>query len=75
MERLSGKAKKEFKELANSAALRMDFERMRKNRHDPFVVNGKVDADKVIEFLTEFNAFIGHAPKPFRQITDREMKL
>lgn len=46
-----------------------------RNRHNPFIVNGEVDMDLLLEFLTEYNRFINHEPKPFKPMIDRVMKL
>jgi len=69
-------AEKEFQEMASSESLRLDMETVRRNRHNPFIrKDGSVDADAYITFVTEFNEFIGHEPKPFRQIIDKDMRL
>ena len=39
------------------------------------VIDGKIDMDRLLEFLTEYNEFINHKPKPFKPMVDREMKL
>lgn len=48
---------------------------IRKQRHNPFVKEGRPDADAYIAFISEFNAFVNHRPKPFRRIIDRSMSL
>lgn len=73
---LSDKEKREWLELACSENLREDMRRLQKNRYNPFLKsNGKVDLDKYIHFLTEFNAFANHARKPFHKIIDKDMRL
>jgi antitoxin component HigA of HigAB toxin-antitoxin module len=52
-----------------------DLEYVRKNRHNPFLKDGRVDIEAYLQFVTEFNEFINHAPKPFRPIVDRDMRL
>ncbi|RME66675.1 MAG: hypothetical protein D6778_04365 [Nitrospirae bacterium] len=52
-----------------------DIEHLRRNRHNPFLKEGKVDIEAYLQFVTEFNEFINHAPKPFRRIIDRDMRL
>ncbi|MDO8444639.1 MAG: hypothetical protein Q7T53_00800 [Deltaproteobacteria bacterium] len=42
---------------------------------NPIMVDGRVDGDRLIEFLTGYNEFINHEPKPFKQIKDTMMKL
>ena len=72
---LSPAAEKEFQELARSESFRKDMEVVRLGRIHAFVKDGKVDIDAYLAFVTEFNEFIGHEPKPFRQIIDKDMRL
>ncbi|MDD5132618.1 MAG: hypothetical protein PHH44_08170 [bacterium] len=72
---LTEKEKQEWRELAQSDGLRNDMRRIEKNRHNPFMAQGKIDLDKYIHFLTEFNAFANHVQKPFRRMIDRDMRL
>ncbi len=65
----------ELIELANSDAFRNDMETVRRNRHNPFVKNGVVDVDAYLEFIAEYNEFIGHELKPFKPIIDKDMRL
>ena len=67
--------KKEFLRLAKSLSLKEDMKQLSALRHNPLIIDGKVDVDRWIEFLTQFNEFINHQPKPFRPIIDRVMKL
>jgi len=39
------------------------------------MVDGKVDGDRLVEFLPGYNKFINYEPKPFKQIKDTMMKL
>lgn len=55
--------------------LKKEMQALRSQRHNPFIKNSRVDIDAYIEFITEFNEFINHAPKPFEQIIDRDMRL
>ena len=65
---LSPAAEKEFQELARSESLRQDMETVLRNQHSPFIRKDcNVDADAYITFVTKFNEFIGHEPRPFRQ--------
>ncbi|MBI5101324.1 MAG: hypothetical protein HZB33_05765 [Nitrospirae bacterium] len=61
--------------FAGSEALRRDMETLRTRWRNPFVINGRVDIDGFLEFLTEFNEFINHEPKPFKPMLDWDMKL
>ena len=58
-----------------SDGLSYDLQYISKHRHNPFVKNGKVDADAYIEFVTDYNEFINHQPKPFTKIIDTNMVL
>jgi hypothetical protein len=73
--RISERAAEEFLELSRSELLSKDMDVLRHQRHNPFIKNGKVDVDAYIEFVSEFNEFINHKPKPFKPIIDKEMKL
>lgn len=72
---LNEEEKRELKEMANSSKLKEDMRRLSKTRYNPFIVNGNVDLDKFLTFLTEYNYFINHKPKPFRKIIDKDMRL
>ena len=72
---LSREEKKELLELAGSAKLREDMEKVRKNRHNPFIVKGRIDTDRVLEFLMQYNEFINHEPRPFRRIVCKDMRI
>lgn len=63
----------EFKSLSKSSAFKDDMDIVSKNRCNPFMVEGKIDLDKFLEFLTEFNYFINHARRPFNKIKDSNM--
>lgn len=72
---LSDQDKKELLEMAHSERIREDFRIMAANRHNPFLVNGAVDLDKYIDFLNDYNEFVGHTCRPFRKIVDKKMLL
>ena len=69
------KAERELVEHAGSDSFRKDMEILNRRHPSPFMKDGKVDVDAYIEFVTQFNEFINHRPKPFRPIIDRVMKL
>lgn len=69
------KGEKELVELAGSDSFRKDMEILNRRHTSPFMKDGNVDVDSYIEFITQFNEFINHQPKPFRPIIDRVMKL
>jgi hypothetical protein len=73
--KLSKEAEKELIELSKSDTLRRDMERVASQRYNPFIKDGKVDVDAYIEFVTQFNEFINHEPKPFNPMIDKVMKL
>lgn len=75
MATISKQEKEEMLRLAASSSLREDMEYLAANRHNPVIINGKIDLDRLIEFLTQFNEFINHEPKPFKPIIDKVMKL
>lgn len=72
---LSEKVKDELRSLAKSSSLRDDMRRVALNRHNPIIVNGEVDMDRLLEFLDQYNAFVNHEPKPFKPMIERVMKL
>jgi len=39
--------------------------RLAEHRHNPVLVEGVVDIDRLIDFLNGYNEFINHEPKPF----------
>jgi len=72
---LNEKERNELKHLAKSSELNDDMRILLKARYNPFVVNGNVDTDKFLMFLSEYNHFINHIPKPWRKIIDNDMRL
>jgi hypothetical protein len=66
---------KEFVTLSHSSTLKKDMQYIALHRHNPLLVNGRVDMDRVLDFLTGYNEFINHTPKPFKPIADSDMKL
>ncbi len=73
--KLSLEAERELLEFARSETFRKDMEILRSRWQNVFIKDGVADADAYIEFVTQFNEFINHEPKPFRKIIDRVMKL
>lgn len=72
---ISRKAEKELVSLGRSETLRDDIDKLKSSWQSPFVRNGEVDVDLFIEFLSQFNEFINHQPKPFRPMIEKDMKL
>lgn len=73
--KLSREAEKEIRELSQSAKLRSDMAAVSAGRINPFIADGRVNLDLYIEFLTQFNEYMGHPVKPFRPMAEREMIL
>lgn len=71
--RLSDEERAELLELSRSQSLRNDMERVVATRYNPFV--GEVDADRVVEFLTQYDEFLNHARKPRQPFIEKNMKL
>ncbi len=72
---ISEEEKKELLRLAESSSLKEDMRHLSATRHNPVMINGKASIDRLITFLSEYNEFINHEPKPFKKIIDRVMKL
>lgn len=72
---LSEAEKQGLRDLAASAEMREDMRRLAGSRREIFLRNGVVDTDRVLEFLCAYNEFINHAPKKFRPMHDKNMKL
>ena len=75
MATLSVAEKKELLDKAASVELRDDMRLLRQTRHTLLREDGQVDIARWIEFLTEYNAFINHEPKPFAPMIERDMKM
>ncbi|MBF0567468.1 MAG: hypothetical protein HQK95_01240 [Nitrospirae bacterium] len=61
--------------MSKSETLRLDMRAVAAHRHNPFMKNGQPDIDACLEFLTQYNEFINHQPKPFHKIKDTVMLL
>jgi len=68
-------SQKKLLKQPQAVAFRKDMELVTEGRHNPFIKNGRVDVDAYIEFVTQYNDFINHKPKPFRRMIDNDMKL
>lgn len=73
--RLTDEEREEMLALSRSEALRRDMAYVAANRHNPLIVDGEVCPDRVVEFLTEYNEFLGHPFKPARPFIETNMKL
>lgn len=72
---LEQEERQELLKLARSSSLREDMHRLASSRHNPLLIDGRVDVDRWLAFLNNYNEFVNHTPKPFRPISDRIMKL
>ena len=75
MGKLSKKEKEELKQFANSPLLRKDMQHLSANRFNPLTDGQTINMDRLLVFLSEYNEFINHSPKPFKPIIDKIMKL
>ena len=72
---MNKKEKEELLKLAKSTSFKSDMKHLSTHRYNPVMVEGKVNMDKLLSFLTEYNQFINHKPKPFKPIRDKVIKL
>ncbi len=75
MGKLSKKEKEEMQRVAASALLKKDMQYLSDNRFNPLIDGHEINMDRLLIFLTEYNEFINHSPKPFKPIIDKIMKL
>ncbi len=75
MGKLSKQEKEELQRGAASALFRKDMQHLSANRFNPLIAGQNIDMDRLLVFLTEYNEFINHSPKPFKPIIDKIMKL
>jgi len=64
----------ELRRLGASGALRRDLAALRAVRAERLGDPTRT-AERSVDFITEYNAFVNHAPKPFRPIRDADMRL
>jgi hypothetical protein len=75
MARLSETEKAELRRAASSDSLRSDMRLLRSTRHNPALLDGRMDLDRLMDFLTQCNAFMNHEPKPFAPMLERDIKM
>jgi len=63
------------KDLFFTASMNQDMESMAKNRKTFLAKDGTYDIAAWLEFATQFNAYMGHARRPFTPITGKHFKL
>lgn len=72
---ISEQERRDMLRLVESSSVRKDMEYLSEHRHNPVLINGAFDMDRLIEFLSQFNEFINHQPKPFLPMIEKDMKL
>ncbi|GLI36970.1 hypothetical protein KI811_15135 [Geobacter hydrogenophilus] len=72
---LSPKAREELKKAAASTELRDDMAAAAALRQPPWMRDGIVDADRWLDYLTEYNKFINHRRKPETSFIETRMLL
>ena len=72
---LSEAEREELLALSKSESLRRDMAHVAATRHNPLMIDGEVSAERVVEFLTQYNEFLNHPFKPARPFIERNMKL
>jgi hypothetical protein len=75
MAKLNDTERVELLDMAISSGLRHDMRLLRRTRHNPALLDGQMDLDRLIAFLTEYNEFINHEPRPFAHMVERDMKM
>lgn len=63
------------KDLFFSSSMNADMEKMAANRKNFRTADGKYDIAAWLDFATQFNAYMGHARRPFTPITGKHFKL
>ena len=63
------------KNLFFTGSINDDVKRMAENRKTLLTEDGKYDAAAWLEFATQFNAYMGHARRPFTPIAGKNFKI
>jgi hypothetical protein len=71
----SDREKEELRAFVVSESMHTDADLLIATRHNPFIIDRVVDCDRVVEFLTDYNEFLGHPRKPRRPFIEKEMNL
>jgi len=72
---ISEQERRDMLRLVESSSVRKDMEYLSEHRHNPVLINGAFDMDRLIEFLSQFNEFINHQSKPFRPMIEKDTRL
>lgn len=73
--RISEEDKAELRALSRSKSMRQDMMTVAARRHNPFLVDGEICLERVVDFLTQYNEFLNHPMKPLRPFIEKNMKL
>lgn len=63
------------KNLLFTGSINHDMQRMAENSKTFLTASGKYDAAAWLDFATQFNAYMGHARRPFVPITGKVFKI
>jgi hypothetical protein len=63
------------KDLFFTVSMNDDMRRMAENRKTFLTADGKYDAAAWLEFANQFNAYVGHARRPFVPITGKDFRI
>lgn len=72
---LSPKVREELKKAAASSSLRDDMAAVTALRQPPWLRDGVVDADRWLDYLTEYNELINHRRKTKTPFIETKMLL
>ena len=73
--KLSKIAEQEMRKYSRSTAFKNEMDVVAGGRHNSFIRDGVADVDAYVEFVSSFNEFIGHRPKPFVSMSGSDMRL
>ena len=73
--RISEADRSELAAISRSETMRSDMAQLSLGRHNPFGEGDEISADRVVEFLTQYNELLNHPIKPLRRFEEGNMKL
>lgn len=65
----------EISELDQSESLRKDMNLIKSHKNNLYHEDEQKSIELFLEFVTQYNEFINHEPKPFKRIIDKDMIL
>ncbi len=71
----SNEIDREIADLSQSDSLKKDMSTIRSQKHCPFENDKTMTVEAFLEFISQYNEFINHEPKPFKKIIDKDMIL